>query len=146
MESTFVMIKPDGFSKKVFKEVMELFLKNGLSISNVVITKLDKELVDEHYSHLVGRDFYPHLQEYMLSGSVITMTVTGEDAISKVRSLIGATNPNKAAPGTVRFIYGDHEDTTKNVIHASDSVESAQTEIKRFHNFEVKKRIRKLEK
>ena len=146
MESTFVMIKPDGFSKKVFKEVMELFLNNGLSITNVVITKLDTELVNEHYSHLVGRDFYPHLQEYMLSGPVITMTVVGKDAVKKVRDLIGATNPNKALPGTVRFIYGDHEDTTKNVIHASDSVENAQIEIKRFNNFEVKKRIKKLGK
>ena len=136
MEKTFVMIKPDGFEKKIFKEVMERFLEEGLSIENIIITKLDDKLVDEHYSHLLERDFYPHLKDYLLSGSVITMTVFGENAILKVRNMIGATNPLKAQEGTIRALYGDMEDTTKNVIHASDSVENAEIEITRFDNYQ----------
>ena len=136
MEKTFVMIKPDGLEKKVFKEVMELFLEEGLSIENIIITTSDEELVNEHYSHLLDRDFYPHLKEYLLSGPVVTMTVFGHNAISKVRNMIGATNPLKAAEGTIRALYGNKEDTTQNVIHASDSIENAELEIKRFDNYQ----------
>lgn len=145
MENTFVMIKPDGVAKKVFKNVMETFLENGLIIYNVHLMKLDEELVNEHYSHLVGRDFYPHLKEFMLSGYVISMNVYGKDAVKKVRDIIGATNPTKALPGTIRAIYGDKVDTTKNVIHASDSVENGKLEIERFNNYHAKY-LKKLKK
>ena len=136
MEESFVMIKPDGFEKNVFKAVMERFLEEDLSISNINITKLDEELVNEHYSHLLERDFYPHLKEFMLSGPVVTMRVFGLDAVRKVRDIIGATNPTKADEGTIRFMYGDKIDTTRNVIHASDSVENAQIELERFDNYQ----------
>jgi len=141
MEKTFVMIKPDGFEKKVFKEVMERFLKEGLSISNVNITKLDEQLVSEHYSHLLEKPFFPELASFMQSGPVITMTIFGEDAVLKVRSIIGATNPAKAERGTIRALYGDKEDVSHNVIHASDSIENAQIELERFDNYQ--KRITK---
>lgn len=134
---TFVMIKPDGFKKNVFKNVMEIFMLNGLSIMNVNVTKLDKELVKEHYNHLLDRDFYPYLEEFMLSGNVITMMVVGEDAVKKVRTIIGATNPKNAVVGTIRAMYG--EDATKNVIHASDSSENAKKEMDRFNNYFVRK-------
>ena len=136
MEKTFVMIKPDGFEKKVFKEVMERFLKEGLSISNVNITKLDEQLVSEHYSHLLEKPFFPELASFMQSGPVITMTIFGEDAVLKVRSIIGATNPAKAERGTIRALYGDKEDVSHNVIHASDSIENAQIELERFDNYQ----------
>ena len=136
MEKTFVMIKPDGFQKKVFKEVMERFLKEGLSISNVNITKLDEQLVSEHYSHLLEKPFFPELASFMQSGPVITMTIFGEDAVLKVRSIIGATNPAKAERGTIRALYGDKEDVSHNVIHASDSIENAQIELERFDNYQ----------
>jgi len=145
MENTFVMIKPDGVSKKVFKTVMETFLNNGLTIYNVQLMKLDEELIREHYSHLVEKDFFPHLKEFMLSGPVIAMNVYGEEAVKKVRDIIGATNPNKALPGTIRAIYGDKEDITKNVIHASDSKENGIVEIERFNKYHAKY-LKKLKK
>ena len=136
MEESFVMIKPDGFRKKIFKEVLERFLKEGLSIKDIDILTLDEQLVSEHYSHLVDKSFYPNLRDFMLSGSVIRMTVFGENAVLKIRDIIGATDPNKAKEGTVRAMYGDKEEMAHNVIHASDSVENAQIEIKRFDDYQ----------
>lgn len=136
LEESFVMIKPDGFEKRVFKEVMERFLQEGLSIKDINITKLDEMLVNEHYSHLLERDFYPVLKSFMTSGPVITMTVFGVNAILKVRDIIGATNPNNAKEGTIRAMYGNKVNTTYNVIHASDSVENGQIEIKRFADYQ----------
>ena len=128
MEETFVMIKPDGFRKKVFKNVMERMLDLGLSIKDVHIVNLNDDFIKEHYAHLVDKPFFPHLQEFMLSGPIISMTVFGDDAINKVRTLMGATNPNKAEKGTIRYIYGNKEDVTCNVMHASDSKENALIE------------------
>lgn len=136
MEESFVMIKPDGFRKKIFKEVMERFLNEGLSIKDVDILSLDEKLIGEHYSHLINKDFYPLLSDFMLSGPVIRMTVFGENAILKVRDIIGATDPNKAKKGTIRAMYGDKEIMAYNVIHASDSIENAQIEIKRFDDYQ----------
>lgn len=141
MECTFVMIKPDGYKKNILKNVIEIFLSNGLSIGNVNITTLDEMIVSEHYNHLVNMPFYPELQEYILSGPVVTMNVFGENAINKVRDLVGATDPKKALPGTIRYIYGT--DKMKNCLHASDSKENADLELKRFRTFNEKKRVRK---
>ncbi len=135
MEETFVMIKPDGFRKKVFKNVMERMLDLGLSIKDVHIVNLNDDFIKEHYAHLVDKPFFPHLQEFMLSGPIISMTVFGDDAINRVRTLMGATNPNKAEKGTIRYIYGNKEDVTCNVMHASDSKENALIELNRFNKY-----------
>lgn len=135
MEETFVMIKPDGFRKKIFKNVMERMLDLGLSIKDVHIVNLNDDFIKEHYAHLVDKPFFPHLQEFMLSGPIISMTVFGDDAINKVRTLMGATNPNKAEKGTIRYIYGNKEDVTCNVMHASDSKENALIELNRFNKY-----------
>lgn len=135
MEETFVMIKPDGFRKKIFKNVMERMLYLGLSIKDVHIVNLNDDFIKEHYAHLVDKPFFPHLQEFMLSGPIISMTVFGDDAINKVRTLMGATNPNKAEKGTIRYIYGNKEDVTCNVMHASDSKENALIELNRFNKY-----------
>ena len=135
MEETYVMIKPDGFRKKVFKNVMERMLDLGLSIKDVHIVNLNDDFIKEHYAHLVDKPFFPHLQEFMLSGPIISMTVFGDDAINKVRTLMGATNPNKAEKGTIRYIYGNKEDVTCNVMHASDSKENALIELNRFNKY-----------
>ena len=135
MEETFVMIKPDGFRKKVFKNVMERMLDLGLSIKDVHIVNLNDDFIKEHYAHLVDKPFFPHLQEFMLSGPIISMTVFGDDAINKVRTLMGATNPNKAEKGTIRYIYGNKDDVTCNVMHASDSKENALIELNRFNKY-----------
>ena len=135
MEKTFVMIKPDGVEQKLFKYVMERFLDNDLSICDVNIVNLNEDFIKEHYAHLIDKPFFNHLKEFMLSGPIISMTVFGENAISKVRNIIGATNPNKAEKGSMRFIYGNKEDVTRNVMHASDSKENAQIELNRFNKY-----------
>ena len=135
METTFVMIKPDGVKQKLFKNIMEMLLENNLSITDVNIVNLNEDFIKEHYSHLVDKPFYPHLKNFMMSGKVITMTVYGENAISKVRKIMGATNPNKAEKGTIRYLYGNKEDTTCNVMHASDSKENALIELNRFNKY-----------
>ena len=135
MEKTFVMIKPDGVEQKLFKYVMERFLDNDLSICDVNIVNLNEAFIKEHYAHLIDKPFFNHLKEFMLSGPIISMTVFGENAISKVRNIIGATNPNKAEKGSIRFIYGNKEDVTRNVMHASDSKENAQIELNRFNKY-----------
>ena len=135
MEKTFVMIKPDGVEQKLFKYVMERFLDNDLSICDVNIVNLNEDFIKEHYAHLIDKPFFNHLKEFMLSGPIISMTVFGENAISKVRNIMGATNPNKAEKGSIRFIYGNKEDVTRNVMHASDSKENAQIELNRFNKY-----------
>ena len=135
MEKTFVMIKPDGVEQKLFKYVMERFLDNDLSICDVNIVNLNEDFIKEHYAHLIDKPFFNHLKEFMLSGPIISMTVFGENAISKVRNIIGATNPNKAEKGSIRFIYGNKEDVTRNVMHASDSKENAEIELNRFNKY-----------
>ena len=135
MEKTFVMIKPDVVEQKLFKYVMERFLDNDLSICDVNIVNLNEDFIKEHYAHLIDKPFFNHLKEFMLSGPIISMTVFGENAISKVRNIIGATNPNKAEKGSIRFIYGNKEDVTRNVMHASDSKENAQIELNRFNKY-----------
>lgn len=135
MEETFVMIKPDGVKQKLFKTIMEELLKNNLSIADVNIINLNEEFIKEHYSHLVDKPFFPHLKEFMMSGPVISMKVFGEDAINKVRNIMGATNPNKAEKGTIRYLYGNKEDVTCNVMHASDSTENAKIELNRFNKY-----------
>lgn len=135
METTFVMIKPDGVKQKLFKNIMEMLLDNNLSITDVNIVNLNEDFIKEHYAHLVGKPFFPHLKEFMMSGKVISMTVFGEDAINKVRKVMGATNPNKAEKGTIRYLYGNKEDTTCNVMHASDSKENALIELNRFNKY-----------
>lgn len=135
MEKTFVMIKPDGVEQKLFKYVMERFLDNDLSICDVNIVNLNEDFIKEHYAHLIDKPFFNHLKEFMLSGPIISMTVFGENAISKVRNIMGATNPNKAEKGSIRFIYGNKEDVTRNVMHASDSKENAEIELNRFNKY-----------
>ena len=136
MEDTLVILKPDGVNKKLLSKVIKRFYDEGLIVSNLKAMVLDKDLLKEHYSHLVLKKFYPELESYMLSGVVVLMIVSGENAILKVREIIGDTNPTKALPNTIRGEFGDKEFVTRNVIHASDSYENALIEIKRFYHEE----------
>lgn len=136
MEYTFVMIKPDGVEKHIYVDVLKRFLREGLSIQNVDIIQLDKDLLDKHYSHIINKPFYTETVKYMLSNKVIIMVVKGENAIEKVREIIGSTDPKKAGQGTIRATYG--KDIGHNVIHASDSLSNAKLEINRFGDYQKK--------
>lgn len=140
-EYTYVMIKPDGVRKQLFSTICNIFLQNNLDIVEIQDEiVLNKELIREHYAHLLDKPFYPDLEGFMLSGPVIPMIVCGENAISKVRELIGPTNVKKAqeeSPNSIRALYGNPDFGPANVIHASDSKENALIEIKRFFGKEL---------
>lgn len=129
-EQTLVIIKPDGVQRKLVGRIIQRFEDRGLTIKKMYQTMLEPKKVQEHYDHLKERDFFPALIDYMTSGPVVVIILENKDVIQIVRSMIGATNPLSAAPGTIR---GDFAvSTTENVIHASDSEEAATVEIQRF--------------
>lgn len=134
MEDTLVILKPDGVNQKILSKVIKMFLNEGLIVSNLKAMELDRELLRKHYSHLIDKPFYPLLERYMLQGVVVIMIVSGQNAIQRVRDLVGATNPRDALPNTIRGLYGNKENMAENVIHASDSMENALLEIKRFYH------------
>lgn len=137
MEYTYIMIKPDGVRRGLTEEIVKRIQKNGFKIELFDIRKLDGDILDEHYSHLVDKDFYPELKEFMLSDYVVPMLVSGENAVLGMRNLMGATNSALAEAGTIRGDFGNKECVRENVIHGSDSLENALIEIKRFFNLDL---------
>lgn len=128
LENTLAIIKPDGVEHAM--EIIDMIYKAGLKIEKYDIRKLDEEILKEHYSHLLDKPFYPTIENYMLSGNVIIMVLEGENAVSKLRNLMGPTDSTKAGNDTIRGKFGT--DITYNAIHGSDSNENAQIEINRF--------------
>jgi len=128
IEETLAIIKPDAFVNSV--QITEILLENGFTIKDLDIRTLDVETVRDHYSHLLDKPFYPKLEEFMTCGPVVVMILAAENAVQKLRELMGPTNSENAEKGTIRGDYG--MDVTYNAIHGSDSVENAQIEINRF--------------
>lgn len=128
VQNTLAIIKPDGIKNS--PKIMEMIYKSGLKIKEYEVRMLDEEVLAEHYSHLLDKPFYPKLKEYMLSGEVVLMILEGENAVEKLRELMGPTDSTKAPKGTIRGEFGT--DITYNAIHGSDSKESAKLEINRF--------------
>ncbi|XRP96880.1 nucleoside-diphosphate kinase [Methanocaldococcus sp. 16A] len=129
-ERTFVALKPDAVKRKLIGKIIERFENKGLEIIAMKMIKLDREMAEKWYEEHKGKEFYERLINFMTSGRMIVMVIEGENAIAVVRKMIGKTNPTEAEPGTIR---GDFALTTPdNVIHASDSKESAEREIKLF--------------
>ena len=127
IEKTFVMIKPDGIQRGLAGDIISRFEKKGLKIIAMKMLTLSKEMAEKNYTEHKGKDFYESLISFITSGPVIAFVLKGTEAISIVRKLVGATNPADAEAGTIR---GDHVLlTTFNIIHASDSSESAGREI-----------------
>ena len=127
IEKTYTMIKPDGVRNGHIGEIVNRFERAGLTIERMELCQLTPEQVKANYAEHEGKPFYEGLVAYILSGPVVKMCVSGEGAVKKVRTLMGATNPAEAAPGTIRGDFGLIMD--ENVIHGSDSVESAEREI-----------------
>lgn len=128
MEKTLVLIKPDAVSKNLIGRVITFYEENGLSIDKIYKRSLDPEILSKHYAEHVERDFYPSLIGFMQETEVVVIQVSGEDAITKVREINGATNPAKARPGTIRYILG--ESVQRNVVHGSANKEDAERELK----------------
>lgn len=134
MERTFVMIKPDGVQRGLVGEVIRRLERKGLKIVAMKMMKVSEELATKHYAEHKEKPFFKSLLEYITSGPVVAMVVEGKNAVKVVRTLVGATNPVEASPGTIRGDYG--MDIGRNVIHASDSLESAEREVSLFFKAE----------
>jgi nucleoside-diphosphate kinase len=129
-ETTVILLKPDCCEKNLAGEVIDRFQKAGLSIRACKMIRLSDDLLKEHYSHLADLPFFPEIVEFMQSTPVIAMALSGDDAIAKVRSLLGPTDSQAAEKGTIRGDLGT--DKMLNIAHASDTPENAAAEIKRF--------------
>jgi nucleoside-diphosphate kinase len=126
-ERSFIAIKPDGIHRGYIGEVISRFEEKGYKLVAIKIVVPSKDFAEKHYSDLSKKPFFPSLVSYFSSGPVVAMVWEGKDVISGGRSLIGATNPQQATPGTIR---GDYAITIgRNMIHGSDSTESAKNEI-----------------
>ncbi|PTJ20122.1 nucleoside-diphosphate kinase [Staphylococcus simulans] len=127
MERTFLMIKPDGVQRKIVGEIITRLEKKGLKLVGGKFMTVSKELAETHYGEHADKPFYEGLVSFITSAPVFAMVVEGENVVEVTRNMIGKTNPTEAAPGTIR---GDLGLTVgRNVIHGSDSVESAKREI-----------------
>lgn len=122
-----IIIKPDGLQARVVGKIISKFEDAGFTIENMKLTKIDEELASAHYKDHIKKDFFGPLLRYITSGPVIIMVVSGVDTINRARDLMGPTDSRKAPKGTIRGDFG--KDITINVIHGSDSTESAEREI-----------------
>ncbi len=130
MEKTLVLLKPCTLQRALAGEVVRRFEQRGLRIAGMKMMQLTDEILNEHYAHLVGRPFFPMLKRSMMATPVVALCLEGIGAIETVRTMVGSTNGRNAAPGTVR---GDLcMSNQQNIVHASDSPESAEVEMKRF--------------
>ena len=130
VEQTLSIIKPDAVAKNKIGKVISHFEDAGLSIAAMKMVQLSKEQASSFYGVHKDRSFYPELVDFMISGPVVIMVLEGKDAIAKNRAIMGATDPAKAAPGTIRAELA--ESVQKNAVHGSDSKENAKIEISFF--------------
>lgn len=129
-EQTFVMIKPDGVRRGLVGEVLKRFETKGFKIKELKQVTITPELSKKHYEEHVDKPFYPGLEEFITSGPVVAMVLEGKRAVEVVRKMVGVTDSADAEPGTIR---GDFSlEKGENIIHASDSPESAAREIANF--------------
>ena len=130
MEETLVLVKGDGVRRRLVGEIIRRIENTGLDIHAMQLMDVSRELAEEHYAEHREKPFFEELVEFITSSPVVAMRVGGEGAISIVRKLMGATNPANAAPGTIR---GDLAlSMPDNLVHGSDSPESAARELKLF--------------
>ena len=130
MERTLVLIKPDALQRGIVGKIITRIERKGLKLIGARMTRLTDELIDDHYGHLLDMPFFPEIKDFMTSLPVIALCIEGLDAIETVRRLAGITLAREADPGTIR---GDFAMSVQcNLIHASDSPETAEAEVPRF--------------
>ena len=130
MQRTLSIVKPDGVRKQVIGKVVSLFEEKGIKVVGMKMLSLTREKAMGFYRVHKDRPFFGSLTTFMSSGPVVVMVLEGEDAITKVRTIMGATDPKKADKGTIRNMFAS--DIEQNIVHGSDSPESAATEIPYF--------------
>jgi nucleoside-diphosphate kinase len=127
IERTLVLVKPDGVQRLLAGRILARFEERGLKIVGLKLVQVDRALAERHYAVHRERPFFPGLVAFITSGPVVAAAFEGPDAIALVRTMVGATRPNEAAPGTIR---GDFAlETAQNLIHASDGPETAVSEL-----------------
>ncbi|XP_008328330.1 nucleoside diphosphate kinase 3 isoform X2 [Cynoglossus semilaevis] len=126
-ERTFIAIKPDGVHRRLVGEIVQRFEKKGFKLVGLKLIQASEDLLREHYAELRARPFFTGLIQYMNSGPIVAMVWQGLDVVKTARKMLGETNPADSLPGTIRGDYA--VEVGRNVIHGSDSVESAQREI-----------------
>lgn len=127
VENTFVMVKPDGVRRGLVGEVIRRFEQKGLTLERLQMRTVDVATAEEHYAEHVERPFFASLVEFITSGRVVAMEWSGESAVSVARTMMGSTNPAESPPGTIRGDLG--LEIQENIVHGSDSTESAQREL-----------------
>ena len=130
MEETLVLLKPDCLEGRKCGEVLKRFEEAGFDVFGVKMMRLSDEILREHYSHLADKPFFPEIQGFMQFSPVVAIAMRGENAITRVRDMVGPTDSTIADKGTIRGDFG--LDKMRNVVHASDSAENGQAELKRF--------------
>ncbi|MFN3919577.1 MAG: nucleoside-diphosphate kinase [Methylohalobius sp.] len=136
IERTLSILKPDAVAKNVIGEILSRFEQAGLAIAGMKMLKLTQEQAEGFYSVHKDKPFFAELVKYMISGPVIVQVLEGENAVAKNREIMGATDPRKAAPGTIRADFGTSIEA--NAVHGSDSLETAAWEIAYFfHEDEI---------
>lgn len=133
-EQTLILVKPDGVKRGLVGEVIARVERKGYKITNLRMLTVDRNLLAKHYAEHEGKPFYEPLMEFMASGPIVAMVAEGERVIEGFRKLAGATDPTTAEPGTIRGDLARDQGTkvVQNIVHGSDSPESASREIKIF--------------
>ena len=127
---TFFMIKPDGVQRNLVGEIISRVEAKGFSITKIKMMTISKELAEQHYGEHKDKPFFNDLVSFITSGPVVAMQVEGENVVTQIRNLMGATNPSESTPGSIRGDLATELD--KNVVHGSDSDESAERELSLF--------------
>ncbi|HWQ41913.1 MAG TPA: nucleoside-diphosphate kinase [Desulfosporosinus sp.] len=127
MERTFIMLKPDAVQRGLAGEIIARFEKKGFKLVGMKLIQVDRTLAEEHYAEHQGKGFFEPTVAYIMSSPVIALVWEGKNVVALARELMGATNPANANPGSIRGMYA--MDISRNVVHGSDSVTSAEREI-----------------
>jgi nucleoside-diphosphate kinase len=127
LERTLILVKPDGVQRGLVGKILVRFEERGLKLAGMKMVQAPRKLLEDHYAEHKGKKFFDPLLEYMQSGPIVALIIEGLEVIDAGRKMVGATNPLKAEPGTIRGDYA--QATGRNLVHASDSVASAKREI-----------------
>jgi nucleoside-diphosphate kinase len=127
MERTLILVKPDAFARRLTGEILARFERKGLTIVAMKHMTVERELAEQHYDEHSEKPFFEELVDFITSGHLVALVLEGHEAIAAARQVIGATNPLEAAPGSIRGEFGLEVQT--NLVHGSDSAESARREI-----------------
>ncbi len=129
-EKTLLLIKPDAIQRGLIGDILARFERKGFKIIGMKMLRMSKEMAKEHYAHLVSKPFYPDLEKFVTEHPLVAVVIEGKEAVEVTRLIVGPTNASKAPGGTIR---GDlSNSTSRNIIHASDSKETAEKEVHRF--------------